>query len=332
MYNFKRVEVSVVLFSVTSSLLEKQNEKKRVLHHSKHDMFLIHRLNLQTLTLMEEFGVKPDVVTFSTIMNAWSSAGIMDKCKEIFDDMIKASIEPDSHTFSILAKGYVRAGEPEKAEALLKVMASSGVHPNVVMFTTIISGWCSAGQMQYAIRVFERMCKMDVSPNLKTFETLIWGYGEAKQPWKAEEFLQVMDEMGVTPTKNTLQLVSDAWRAIGFLNEAKKISGDVEYDDSTFLNALEDNNFERVVYAKDSLSSLKQVSNQNGSSPVNKRSQIVLSRYCCLGGSINVATKSIMLPHTCRFNVKSLMIFDKQRQVKIGIYGFVNSCRIMALN
>lgn len=332
------MEVTVVLVSVASSLLEKQRRKKE-LHHSTHDMFLIHRLNVQTLTLMEEFGVKPDVVTFSTIMNAWSSAGLMDKCQEIFDDMIKASIEPDSHTFSILAKGYVRAGEPEKAEALLKVMASSGVHPNVVMFTTIISGWCSAGQMEYALRVFERMCKMDVSPNLKTFETLIWGYGEAKQPWKAEEFLQIMDEMGVSPTKNTLQLVSDAWRAIGFLNEAKKISDDVEYDGRAFLNSLEDkqpgDNFERVYpkdISNDSLASLKQVTNQNGLSPVNKRSQIVLTRSTSFAGSINVATKSIMVPHTCGFKVKSLMIFDKQCQVQIGIYGFVNSCRMVALN
>lgn len=279
--------------------------------------------------------MKPDVVTFSTIMNAWSSAGLMDKCQEIFDDMIKASIEPDSHTFSILAKGYVRAGEPEKAEALLKVMASSGVHPNVVMFTTIISGWCSAGQMEYALRVFERMCKMDVSPNLKTFETLIWGYGEAKQPWKAEEFLQIMDQMGVSPTKNTLQLVSDAWGAIGFHKEAKKISGDVEYDDRALLNALEDkqprdNNFDRV-YLKDisnnSLSSLTQVTHQNGLSPVNKKSQIVPSRSMSFSRSINVS----FTLNTQVFKVNSLMIFDKQCQVQMGIYGFVNSCRMVAL-
>lgn len=88
---------------------------------------------------MEEYGVKPDVITFSTIMNAWSSAGLMDKCQEIFNDMVKAGIEPDIHAFSILAKGYVRAGEPQKAESVLTSMAKSGVLPNVVICTTIIS-------------------------------------------------------------------------------------------------------------------------------------------------------------------------------------------------
>lgn len=54
--------------------------------HPKHDV--------QVLALMEEFEVKPDVMTFSTIINAWSTAGFMEKCREIFDDMVKAGMEP----------------------------------------------------------------------------------------------------------------------------------------------------------------------------------------------------------------------------------------------
>jgi pentatricopeptide repeat domain-containing protein 1 len=84
----------------------------------------------QALTLMEEFGIKPDVVTYSTIMNAWSSSGFMDNCEEIFDDMVKAEIEPDIHAYSILAKGYVRAGQPDKADALLSSMTKYDIQPN----------------------------------------------------------------------------------------------------------------------------------------------------------------------------------------------------------
>ena len=174
----------------------------------------------QALTMMEDFGIKPDVITFSTIMNGWSSAARMDKCQEIFDDMVKSGIEPDIHAFSILAKGFVRAGEPAKAESLLNSMSKYGVRPNVVIFTTIISGWCTAGKMEKAWRAFERMCNMNVSPNLKTFETLIWGYGEAKQPWRAEDILHIMEEKGVVPQDSTLKLVSEAWRSIGMDKEA----------------------------------------------------------------------------------------------------------------
>ncbi|GJT72791.1 pentatricopeptide repeat-containing protein [Tanacetum coccineum] len=195
----------------------------------------------QTRELMDEFGVKPDVITISTIMNAWCSVGLIDKCQDVFDEMIKTGLEPDIHAFSILAKGYVRAGEPEKAESLLQVMKASKVSLNVFIFTTIISGWCSERMMDYATRVFDQTGKMGISPNLKTFKTLIWGYGEAKQPWKAEELLQVMEEKGIVSTKDTVEFVAEAWCGIGVTNEAKRIMDHVdEHDDASYTKSNDD--------------------------------------------------------------------------------------------
>ncbi|KAL8040610.1 hypothetical protein ABFX02_10G109500 [Erythranthe guttata] len=249
---------------------------------------------------MEEFGVKPDVVTFSTIMDAWSSVGQMEKCQEIFDDMVKADIEPDIHTFSILAKGYVRAGQPDKAERVLKMMVKSRVYPNVVIFTTIISGWCSAGKMEYAFRIYESMCEMDVPPNLKTYETLIWGYGEAKQPWKAQELLQVMEEKGVFPQTKTLQLVSDAWRSIGFLSEANKIIDGSEEDNQINVGKIHSSylNYNPTMVVKGSIKS---------------RMMLKTSKSSCKFCLTSTVAKSILLSNTCGgFKAKSQVVWQIQ--------------------
>lgn len=264
----------------------------------------------QALKLMEDYGVKPDVITFSTIMNAWSSVGLMEKCQDIFDDMIKAGIEPDIHAFSILAKGYVRAGEPQKAESLLQVMKESNVSPNVVIFTTIISGWCSAGKMDYAIRVFDEMGKMGISPNLKTFETLIWGYGEARQPWKAEELLQVMEGKKIVPQKNTIELVADAWRAIGVTNETQRIFDHEEDDDD-----YDENGDDGVIDLG-----------------MNSRSRIVINRSKFSPESLRSVTRtSILIANSCRFGVKAMEMFQKRVQVKlqVAIYGHVNTLKLV---
>lgn len=291
---------------------------------------------------MEENGVRPDVVTYSTIMNAWSSAGRMDKCKEIFNDMVKAEIEPDIHAFSILAKGYVRAGEPEKAESILTSMRKYGVHPNVVICTTVISGWCSAGKMEHAMKVYEKMCEIGVSPNLKTYETLIWGYGEAKQPLKAEELLQVMEEKGVFPKKGTMQLIADAWRAIGLLSEAERI---IENDEDPEVNAdrkkddVPVDRLDRIYKDQDlgaSYSKLLQVpgeptTNQNGSSSVKIRTQMILKNYRSSSESSWTGTNSVLLTRLFVFGAQPQIKSRRQHQSLVGICEKVAS-RILCIN
>lgn len=289
---------------------------------------------------MEEFGVKPDVITFSTIMDAWSSAGLMGKCQEIFNDMVKAGIEPDIHAFSILAKGYVRAGEPQKAESILTSMRKHSVHPNVVMFTTVISGWCNAGKMDRAMSVYEKMREVCISPNLKTYETLIWGYGEAKQPWKAEELLQIMEEDGVRPKKNTIQLVADVWCAIGLASEAERVLDSAKEDWQSMPNKKKD---EILVesYKKQNLSASDSnllripgvvISDQNGSSTAKIRSQIVVKKSGFSSEPVWTATRSLFT-RTCLFGVQPLVVCRKQCQSQIGKCGqFVNAYRLVFIN
>lgn len=290
---------------------------------------------------MEEFGVKPDVITFSTIMNAWSSAGLMDKCQEIFSDMLKSGIEPDNHVFSIIAKGYVRAGEPGKADSILSLMTKFSVHPNVVIFTTIISGWCSAGKMELAMRVYDRMCKMDVSPNLKTFETLIWGYGEAKQPWNAEDLLHVMEQKGVSPRKGTFQLVAEAWRSIGFIDEAKRILNEAEEENEVSpKTAKEEKSLDslEMIYKKQQLRASSNpnllpvpgvVSDKPTAANI-RRSQMVSKGFEYSSEGIQNATKSVFLPHTSALRVQPMIICRKQMPSLVGLHGnFVNKWRVV---
>lgn len=300
---------------------------------------------MQVLALMEEFRVKPDVITYSTIMNAWSTAGFMDKCREIFDDMVKAGVEPDAHAYSILAKGYVRAQEPEKAEELLMTMIESGFRPNVVVFTTVISGWCSVGSTDYAIRVFDKMCEYGISPNLKTFETLMWGYSEAKQPWRAEEILQLMKAFEVQPQKSTFLLLAEAWRATGLTKEANRILStmkskerihQMETEEEIRVESLE-RLYHKQATSAASYSNILQVpsvvtSDQKGSAGALRRGRMFLRDADSSLECSWLATTSMYLSHTCKSGARLPIICRKQSQGQLGLYGqLANSCTVVFL-
>lgn len=291
---------------------------------------------------MEEFGVKPDVITFSTIMNAWSAAGYMIKCREIFDDMVEAGIKPDAHAYSILAKGYVRAQEPEKAEELLDTMKRSGVRQNVVIFTTVISGWCSSGSMDSAMRVLEKMIESGISPNLKTFETIIGGYAENKKPWKAEEVLQLMEGFNVRPERSSFQLVAEAWRAIGLTKEANRITGTLRkkttaHDPSDTQHEAAVESLEKFYQKEAANSSFTRlqipnvvVSDQKGSAAPTKRSRMVL-REAEPSSEGPCPAKALTL--TCKFVERAPTVSRRRFQWQPGVYGqFAPLCTVPLLN
>lgn len=182
----------------------------------------------QVFELMEASAVKPDAQSFSLVMNTWSSSGLVDEAKAILDRMRAAKVRPDVFVYTILAKGYVRAQRPAEAEALLERMISEGVDPNVYTYTTVISGWCNLAQMEDALRVYSHMESRGIEPNLNTFHTLMWGFGEARQPHKADELLDTIQKLGITPDRKCLDLVGEAWRAVGLpatlqLKEARQL-------------------------------------------------------------------------------------------------------------
>ncbi|KAL3683441.1 hypothetical protein R1sor_001463 [Riccia sorocarpa] len=178
----------------------------------------------EVLELMGASGVKPDVQSFSLAMNVWSSAGLVEEARAIFERMQRDyELRPDVTAYTILAKGYVRARRPAEAESLLLEMTDQGLRPNVFTFTTVISGWCNVGNMEEAYRVFKSMETCGVRPNSNTVSTLIWGFSESKQPHRAEEVVEDMKARGIEIDRKCLDLVAEAWRSVGLPAEARRV-------------------------------------------------------------------------------------------------------------
>ena len=181
--------------------------------------------SLQVLATMRACGVSPDVASYSTLVNAWSTAGMPSEAEAVVEEMTAAGVAPDVEILTTLAKGHQRRGDGVAAEGVLASMAGRGLRPNVVTYTTVISAYCSTGRgMEDAMRVFRAMKEGGVEPSGVTYRTLVWGFSEAEEPRKAEQILELMETSGMLPDSGTYEQVATAWQALGLWAEAAKVA------------------------------------------------------------------------------------------------------------
>lgn len=57
---------------------------------------------------MARFDVKPDLLSYNTLLNACAMAEEMGSAKEVFVEMLKNDVEPDDVTVTTLAKGTLK--------------------------------------------------------------------------------------------------------------------------------------------------------------------------------------------------------------------------------
>ncbi|XP_031266698.1 pentatricopeptide repeat-containing protein At5g41170, mitochondrial-like [Pistacia vera] len=111
---------------------------------------------------MAVFGVRPDIVSYGSIINGLCKDGLVDKTKEMFLEMKSGGIKPNVVVCTTLIYGccFVRnlerakglffeildqaminelykKGKTEEANELLELMSQRGLQPNVVTFNVM---------------------------------------------------------------------------------------------------------------------------------------------------------------------------------------------------
>lgn len=74
---------------------------------------------------MESLGIKPNVVTYNTIIHGFCSRGRVGGALMIFSAMKAKGIEPDSYTYGSLISGMCKERRLDEASGLLDNWAAS---------------------------------------------------------------------------------------------------------------------------------------------------------------------------------------------------------------
>lgn len=73
---------------------------------------------------------------------------------ELFEDMCRKGLKPDVITYSIIIDGLLKVGKTDLALELLEEACTKGLKPNLITFTSVVGGISRKGKVHEAIQNF----------------------------------------------------------------------------------------------------------------------------------------------------------------------------------
>ncbi|KAK7412738.1 hypothetical protein VNO78_04326 [Psophocarpus tetragonolobus] len=148
---------------------------------------------------MLQRGVKPDNITFSTLINSARMCALPDKAVEWFEKMPSFGCEPDSITCSAMVYAYAQTNNVDMALILYDRAKAENWSLDAATFSALIKMHGLLGKYDECLRIFQEMKVMGVRPTVVTYNTLLGGLFKAKNPWQAKTIYKEMISNGVLP-------------------------------------------------------------------------------------------------------------------------------------
>ncbi|KAJ0981929.1 hypothetical protein J5N97_010184 [Dioscorea zingiberensis] len=173
-------------------------------------------------------GVRPDNVTFSTMISCARVCNLPDKAVEWFEKMPEFGCSPDDVTYSSMIDAYGRAGNVEMALGLYDKARKEKWRVDPVTFATVIRVYSSSGNFDGALNVFEEMKALGVKPNPVIFNTLLDAMGRAGRPWQVKTLYKEMIANGLAPNRATYAALLRAYSKARYAEDALSIYNEVK--------------------------------------------------------------------------------------------------------
>ncbi|KAM3362554.1 pentatricopeptide repeat-containing protein, mitochondrial [Capsicum galapagoense] len=157
--------------------------------------------------LPEELSIKPDVVSYNTLIKALWKTGSLDSAVSVMDEMENQGIKPDKVTFNTLLSAYNESKRFSEAEDLWALMQKKNVVVDVGGYTVRLRGLVANNQVNEAIELFEEMGKKDIIPNAICYNVMIKMYVDDGNWEEAKRWYVKMVENGRYPDKATLEML-----------------------------------------------------------------------------------------------------------------------------
>lgn len=123
---------------------------------------------------MERLGIKPDVITYTTLISASYQKNRCEIGNGLWNLMVYKGCKPNLTTFNVRVQYLINRRLAWKANDVMCLMKKIGIEPDEVTYNLVIKGFCQAGYLEMAKRVYSSLeFHSTYKPNAKIYQTMI---------------------------------------------------------------------------------------------------------------------------------------------------------------
>ncbi|PPS11918.1 hypothetical protein GOBAR_AA08739 [Gossypium barbadense] len=175
-------------------------------------------LNAYVLMLMEREEVEYNAATYTVLIEHFGNIGKHDEVEKLFDEMRERKVEMDVHLYtSMILRGNIK-----KAVSLFDELTEKGLVPNARVYGALIDGLCKTGQMEAAQLLLKDMQSQKIVVNQVIINTLLHGYCRKGMMDDALRLVAVMEKKGFKPDVFTYNIMASGMSRLKRYEEAKR--------------------------------------------------------------------------------------------------------------
>ncbi|XVE55648.1 hypothetical protein DITRI_Ditri03aG0175400 [Diplodiscus trichospermus] len=190
---------------------------------------------LNIFSKLNNFGFKPDLYTFSSILTLCSKMVALEQGEQIHAQTLKTGYLSDVIVGTALVNMYNKCGSIEKASKAFLEMSTR----TLILWTSMITAFAQNGQTQQALQLFEDMRLIGVRPNQITFVGVLSACGHAGMMDEALGYFQMMQKDYKTrPVTDHYACLIDMFVRLGRLDEAFDLIKKMDFPPNEFIWSL----------------------------------------------------------------------------------------------
>ncbi|KAG0631905.1 hypothetical protein M758_1G288800 [Ceratodon purpureus] len=187
---------------------------------------------LKWFQLMQSEGVKPDIATYTCILNACAGLGALEHGKNIHTQLKEDGLEADIRISNALIEMYSQCGCLGSAILVFKKMPKRDLNS----WNALIAGYSQNGQGSDALKYYELMLRAGFLPNKTTFTSVLSSYGQLGEVDDAFDFLEsIKEEWDFEPSEEHYARMVDGLGRAGLVKEAEEFIEEISTESTASM-------------------------------------------------------------------------------------------------